>query len=56
MNYCVSEYCNNFVVILIDGEYASIEFDAETEKECAEFIAEQISKLEFYKKGVNEND
>ena len=53
MNYCISEYCSNFVVILIEGEYASIEFEAETEKECADFISEQIRKPEFYKKGVN---
>ena len=53
MNYCVSEYCDNFVVILIDGEHAWIEFEAETEKECADFISEQIRKPEFYKKGVN---
>ena len=49
MNYCVTEYCSNFLVILINGEYASIEFEAETEKECADFIKDQISKPEFYK-------
>ena len=47
MNYCVSSYCDYYVVILIDGEYASIEFEAQTEKECADFIANQ--------KGVNDN-